>query len=104
MCMGEMAAIDAKGGVGMAGINNLLPLTYDKSARRGAVFGPSSTYLAGICRDDAADTPQSRGLDPAYAAPLLGPLRGAGLRRPGYTPIEIPAGLSLAGPGRGSQS
>ena len=104
MCMGEMAAIDAKGGVGMAGINNLLPLTYDKSARRGAVFGPSSTYLAGICRDDAADTPQSRGLDPAYAAPLLGPLRGAGLRRPGYTPIDSPAGLSLAGPGRGSQS
>ncbi len=104
MCMSEMAAIDAKGGLGLAGINNLLPLTYDKSARRGAVFGPSSTYLAGICRDDAAEAPQSRSLDSAYAAPLLGPLRGAGLRRPGYTPVEIPAGLSLANPRRGSQS
>src|SRR5262249_50444493 len=40
MCISDMAAIDAKGGLGMAGINNVLPLTYDKYARRGSVLGP----------------------------------------------------------------
>jgi cytochrome o ubiquinol oxidase subunit II len=100
MCLGEMMAIDAKGGLGMAGINNLLPLTYDKSARRGTEFGPSPSYVAGVCREEAARAAPSRGVEPAYAIPL----RGAGLRRPDATPIKIPAGLSFAGPRAGSES
>ncbi|HBY27699.1 MAG TPA: ubiquinol oxidase subunit II, partial [Bradyrhizobium sp.] len=39
MCMSEMMAIDAKGGLGREGLNNTLPLTYDKYARRGAPLG-----------------------------------------------------------------
>ena len=49
MCMSEMMAIDAKGGLGQEGLNNTLPLAYDKYARRGAVFGPEPTFVAGIC-------------------------------------------------------
>ncbi len=49
MCMREMAAIDAKGGLGLAAVNNLVPLSYDKFARRGAVFGMEPSYVAGIC-------------------------------------------------------
>lgn len=48
MCTSEMMAIDAKGGLGREGLNNTLPLAYDKYARRGAVFGPEPTYVAGI--------------------------------------------------------
>ena len=34
--------IDRKGGLGLKGINNVLPLAYDKFARRGAL-GPEAT-------------------------------------------------------------
>jgi len=82
MCMSEMTAIDAKGGLGMAGINATLPLTYDKYARRGAVFGPKPTYVAGICSiDELGDTPPQPFAPPRRAAPL----RGAGLPRPAAT-------------------
>ena len=43
-----MAAIDAKGGLGLAGINNVLPLAYDKFARRGAVR-PEASYVTSLC-------------------------------------------------------
>ena len=48
MCLSQMAEIDAKGGLGLAGINNVLPLAYDKYARRGA-FGPQASYVASLC-------------------------------------------------------
>lgn len=85
MCMSEMMAIDAKGGLGMAGINNTLPLTYDKYARRGTVFGPQPSYVAGIC-----DINELGGNGPQEAprAPLSGPVIGAGLPRPGLPPLE----------------
>ena len=53
MCMGEMMAIDRKGGLGLAGIHNVLPkeLEYDKHERRGAVFGPKPGYVASLCTD-----------------------------------------------------
>ena len=54
MCMSEMSAIDAKGGLGMAGVRNLLPLTYDKYARRGAVFGDDPSYVASLCTVEEA--------------------------------------------------
>lgn len=55
MCMGEMMAIDDRGGLGIAGINNVIPvasLEYDKTGRRGAVFGPEPVYVAALCTTD----------------------------------------------------
>ncbi|MDQ0468607.1 ubiquinol oxidase subunit II [Labrys wisconsinensis] len=85
MCMDEMMRIDAKGGLGMAGINTVLPLTYDKHARRGTVLGPGLTYVASLCTP--ADPMASRSaLAPAPAAlPDPAGLLGAGLPRPGLT-------------------
>ena len=47
MCMSEMMAIDAQGGLGLAGIATTLPLSYDKHARRGTVFGDAPAPVAG---------------------------------------------------------
>jgi cytochrome o ubiquinol oxidase subunit II len=79
MCMSEMTAIDAKGGLGMAGIENTLPLSYDKSARRGAVFGPEPAYVVGACSTDTPGAKQASALPlPANATPIV----GAGLTPP----------------------
>ena len=88
MCMSEMAAIDSRGGLGLAGIDNVIPrLAYDKFERRGAVFGPPSSYVAGICTIDelTASEPRVAEALPADLAPLL----GAGLQRPGFTPARL---------------
>ncbi|MBP0440607.1 ubiquinol oxidase subunit II [Tianweitania sediminis] len=89
MCMSEMAMIDRGGGAGLAGLSNLLPLTYDKNIRRGAVFGPKPTFVASICTVEealAAGQP-----DPAQDRRVTGgaPLTGAGLPRP--TRISFPS-------------
>lgn len=50
MCMGEMMAIDRKGGLGLAAVRNTLPLVHDKYARRGdAVFGSGESYVLAVC-------------------------------------------------------
>jgi cytochrome o ubiquinol oxidase subunit 2 len=88
MCMSEMAAIDSRGGLGLAGIDNVIPrLAYDKFERRGAIFGPPSSYVAGICTIDelTANEPRVAEALPADLAPLL----GAGLQRPGFTPARL---------------
>ncbi|MBP2227841.1 cytochrome o ubiquinol oxidase subunit 2 [Azospirillum agricola] len=87
MCMNDMAAIDARGGLGMAGIHITMPLLYDKHARRGAVFGPEPRDVIGICTvaelvpelvpDLVADLAA-----PEPAPELAAPLLGAGLPRP----------------------
>ena len=86
MCMNEMMSIDAKGGLGLAGVRNTLPLQYDKLARRGAVFGNDPSYVASICtaEEAAAASRAARDADAKYW-PLrdLSPLRGAGLLGPG---------------------
>jgi len=97
MCMGEMAAIDAKGGLGLAGVNNVLPkaLAYDKFARRGAVLGPEPTYVASICTPE-----QSTGMLASPAARLTprthSPILGAGLPRPGLSPADLLSTMSAA--------
>ena len=79
MCMSEMTAIDAKGGLGLAGIENTLPLNYDKYARRGAVFGPEPAYVLGACTTDTPGAQQARELRaPVNATPVM----GAGLTPP----------------------
>ncbi|MDI2056974.1 MULTISPECIES: ubiquinol oxidase subunit II [Bradyrhizobium] len=91
MCMSEMMAIDAKGGLGREGFNNTLPLTYDKYARRGAPLGSEPTFVAGICSmDEIKDAPSRE-----VTAPLdLTPLRGFGLKRPPFSPAH-PSSTSL---------
>ena len=94
MCMSEMTAIDAKGGLGLSGANNVLPLAYDKYARRGAVFGPEMTYVASRCAPSTAveTTVAAPPISSASSSPLL----GAGLPRPPYaTPFRIPPASSL---------
>jgi cytochrome o ubiquinol oxidase subunit 2 len=94
MCTSEMMAIDAKGGLGLAGINNVLPLTYDKHARRGTALGPAPTYVADICAiDELPDAPANSASAPVNATPL----RGAGLPRPSFAPISEPLTSLLAG-------
>jgi cytochrome o ubiquinol oxidase subunit II len=79
MCMSEMTAIDAKGALGMAGIENTLPLNYDKSARRGAVFGPEPAYVLGACSTATPGAQQASEIRaPANATPVM----GAGLTPP----------------------
>ncbi|MBR0931999.1 ubiquinol oxidase subunit II [Bradyrhizobium jicamae] len=91
MCMSEMTAIDAKGGLGREGLNNTLPLTYDKYARRGAPLGNEPTFVAGICSmDEIKDAPARE-----VFAPLdMTPLRGVGLKRPPFSPVH-PSSTSL---------
>ncbi|MBJ3777545.1 ubiquinol oxidase subunit II [Acuticoccus mangrovi] len=91
MCMSEMMAIDARGGLGLAGIHNTLPLTYDKFARRGtAVFGNEPSYVQSLCTKEEA----MAGLVERDGAPMrdrFTPLAGRGLPRPGpsaMTPIR----------------
>jgi cytochrome o ubiquinol oxidase subunit 2 len=94
MCMSEMMAIDAKGGLGMAGIKNVLPLAYDKDAARGTVFGPEPTYLAGICAIEELNEATSA----TSAAPVnTTPVRGIGLPRPAFTSLRQPS-ASLTDP------
>jgi cytochrome o ubiquinol oxidase subunit 2 len=92
MCISEMMAIDARGGLGLAGIRNTLPLTYDKFARRGAAFGPQPSYVAGICSTEEALSART---SPSLRAPLSSiPLTGAGLSRPIFAPAR-PASTSF---------
>ncbi|WP_213773290.1 ubiquinol oxidase subunit II [Bradyrhizobium sp. dw_78] len=94
MCMSEMSAIDAKGGLGITGSANLMPFEYDKYARRGAVFGVEPSYVASLCTPDEPtgskpDAPFSAVPDPAPAR-----LVGAGLRLPSFTPLPPTSGPS----------
>ncbi len=108
MCMSEMMAIDAKGGLGMAGIANVLPLTYDKYSRRGTVLGPEPGYVASICTpEEAAAMMASRPL-PA-SIPAGSPLAGSGLTLPGttipgFTPLPARSLSLLVGESRPSNS
>jgi cytochrome o ubiquinol oxidase subunit 2 len=81
MCMDEMSAIDAKGGLGLAGVRNTQPLAYDKYARRGAVFAPAPSFVTSICTTAEAEAAK---LAEAETPTLLdpSPLVGAGLPRP----------------------
>jgi cytochrome o ubiquinol oxidase subunit 2 len=94
MCMSEMSAIDAKGGLGREGLNNTLPLAYDKYARRGAPLGSEPAFVAGICAiDEIKDTPTRE-----VNAPFdMTPLRGVGLKRPPFSPAHLSSTSLLSG-------
>lgn len=80
MCMHDMMAIDAKGGLGMAGIANMASLSHDRHARRGTAIPAPAEMVASICTIPA-DAPMV-----AWARPVdQTPLRGLNLARPGQT-------------------
>nr|WP_245842573.1 ubiquinol oxidase subunit II [Sphingomonas laterariae] len=79
MCMSEMMAIDAKGGLGKEGIRNVRQLTYDKHARRGAVLASEPVVVGAICAPPAPVRQAAAARPAADQAPLT----GAGLPRPG---------------------
>ncbi|MBX3593071.1 ubiquinol oxidase subunit II [Sphingomonas sp.] len=79
MCMHDMMAIDARGGMGREGAYNVRALAYDKFAARGTApltLRPTR-YVAAICTTPmvSADRQSPAPVDPA-------PLRGVGLSRP----------------------
>ena len=97
MCMDKMMSVDAQGGLGKEGINNVRPLLYDKYARRGAVFGPEPYFVSSFCevpRPGALDT-WKRGI-PALSPKPAG-LTGASLSIPPAS--RQPSQLSAAQPG-----
>jgi cytochrome o ubiquinol oxidase subunit 2 len=78
MCTKDMAAIDAKGGLGVAGARNVLALESDREDRRGTP-SPSRNYVASVCTsDDPPHQADELGAAPVNASPTL----GAGLPRP----------------------
>jgi cytochrome o ubiquinol oxidase subunit II len=80
MCMSEMAAIDAKGGLGLQNARNVLPLQYDKYTRRGAIFGADPSYVVSLCYPNQVRTADNDG--PLASQPNTSPLTGAGLPNP----------------------
>ncbi len=81
MCIHEMAAIDAKGGLGLAGIDNVQSIAYDKYNRRGGVVASTKIYVASVCTKAA---PMGIEVSSAQATPVnAAPLVGHGLPLPG---------------------
>ena len=102
MCMSEMSAIDAKGGLGLAAANDILPLEYDKNTRRGAVFGDDPSYVARLC---TIDQPAGPGVEtPLMHQPETLRLTGAGLPRPPFTPFRLSPASSAGAARRLSNS
>lgn len=91
MCMGEMMAIDKKGGLGLTAVHATWPLVHDKYARRGeAVLGSGDSYVMAVCTPleaekaavDAARRRQELAAEMTRSAPTAR-VMGAGLARPG---------------------
>lgn len=49
MCMGEMMAIDRKGGLGLKAVRNTAPFLYDKHGRAASALATSDAYVLSIC-------------------------------------------------------
>jgi cytochrome o ubiquinol oxidase subunit 2 len=91
MCMGEMMAIDKKGGLGLTAVHATWPLVHDKYARRGeAVLGSGASYVMAVCTPleaekaavDAARRRQELALQMTRST-LTEQIMGMGLTRPG---------------------
>ncbi len=78
MCMRDMMAADARGGMGLAGIYNIRHLEYDKSAGRGTGRGEPRVMVAATCTPLEAEAAKP---EPARSVDLAS-LRGVGLAKP----------------------
>ncbi|WP_245259775.1 ubiquinol oxidase subunit II [Methylopila sp. 73B] len=70
MCMKDMMRIDAKGGMGMAGIGNVFALKYDRPRARGGEQAPVKRFVAAVCTPEAprdGETPEVATPRPAAA-------------------------------------
>lgn len=98
MCMAEMAALDAKGGTGLAGAYNIAALTYQPGSRvRIPALGGLPFMVTQICSPQEAA--KMFGTDPvtrAAAAPDMSPLMGHGLPQPTGLMSLIPPHMSIA--------
>ena len=92
MCMSEMMAVDARGGLGKAGIRNVEMLTYDKRGREAAAsanVNPNAAvqrelaWVRALCRQMPGAAP-----DHTVKAPEnLRVLTGAGMKAPQSLPL-----------------
>ncbi|WP_324698460.1 ubiquinol oxidase subunit II [Novosphingobium aerophilum] len=103
MCMSEMMALDARGGLGKAGIRNVEMLTYDKRGREAAASAnanPSAAiqrelaWVRALCRQMPGAAP-----DHTVKAPdSLRSLTGAGMKAPQSLPLFGKSEQALAEP------
>lgn len=107
MCMGEMMAIDKKGGLGLTAVHATWPLAYDKYARRGeAVLGSGESYVMAICTPleaekaavDAGRRRQELAAQITRSAPTE-QIMGRGLTRPGQSRLGEAARTEVAAAG-----
>lgn len=101
MCLHDMMAIDARGGLGLAGIDLLQPLDEKATAQRSALFGPKQTAVAGYCSTEDALAAVERTATPVLPTRSLAPLLGAGLPRPPLSPFarsNVDASLAQRSP------
>ncbi|SLJ86357.1 ubiquinol oxidase subunit II [Novosphingobium mathurense] len=87
MCMSEMMAIDARGGLGKAGIRNVEMLAYDKYGRRASAEANANpdaaarrelAWVRALCKQEPGKAPENTVKAPAS----LRSLTGAGLSAP----------------------
>jgi cytochrome o ubiquinol oxidase subunit 2 len=95
MCESEMAAIDAKGGLGLAGIRNTVPVADNRMAPEGTKTTPMVAYVASLC---TADDPMGMGMamNPDPTPKSAAPLKGAGLMPPRLVSLSPSAPPALA--------
>lgn len=93
MCMSEMMALDARGGLGKAGIRNVAMLAYDKYGRQasaGTNLNPDAAarrelaWVRALCRQEPGKAPDNTVEAPANPRPLT----GAGLSTPQSIALE----------------
>ncbi len=61
MCMHDMMAIDARGGLGLAGAYNVSELSYDKFAARGTGEGSTERFVTAVCATQFAEVAAPEG-------------------------------------------
>lgn len=79
MCMGEMMAIDARGGAGLAGLMLAERVTYDKNAPRGSSIMSTGYDFSSLC---TADPALELSRDPITRLPNSSPMVGHNLMIP----------------------
>lgn len=72
MCMRDMMAIDAKGGLGLANVYNVARLSYDAERRRGHSLLPPDEYVTALCAPEPEVMASHAGA-PMYGARRLAP-------------------------------
>jgi cytochrome o ubiquinol oxidase subunit 2 len=91
MCARDVMELDAKGGMGIAGIHNLRTLAYDKFGARGLSPAPfKADAIGALCLPRPGDDVSADLARPVNPTPLV----GAGLSRP--APVSTSASLIAA--------